>query len=169
MASSRSRHTPSLVLLLSYVMVLSLFVPFAITGESASAINAPHSIGQEPAPHREGELLVRFRAGVSQRDKDTIIAAQNARRKKQLQGDSGIEKLELRAGHDPKAAALEMLLNPQVEFAEPNFLIAKDDVNPNDARFGEQWALHNTGQNGGQFGSDVHASGAWNTTTGSKA
>jgi len=126
-------------------------------------------MGQEPAPHREGELLVRFRSGVSQRDKDTIIAAQNARRKKQLQGDSGVEKLELRAGHDPKAAALEMLLNPQVQFAEPNFLIAKDNLSPNDAQFSEQWALRNTGQNGGGFGSDINASGAWTTTTGSAA
>ncbi len=56
-----------------------------------------------------------------------------------------------------------------MEFAEPNFLISKDDLSPNDTRFNEQWALHNTGQNGGLFGSDVNASSAWNTTTGSKA
>jgi len=94
-----SRHTATVVFLLTYVLVLSLFTPFAITGESASAEKAQHLSGQEPAPHREGELLVRFRAGVSQRDKETIIATQSARRKKQLLGDSGVEKLELRAGH----------------------------------------------------------------------
>ncbi len=60
-----------------------------------------------------------------------------------------------------------MLLNPQVEFAEPNFLISKDDLSPNDPRFNEQWALRNTGQNGGQYGSDVNVSSAWQTTTGS--
>jgi RHS repeat-associated protein len=159
MASSR---TSSLVLLLCYVLVLSLFSPFAITGGLASTSKA-----QEPAPYREGELLVRFQQGVSQSDKETIIAAHGARRKKQLAGESGVEKLELRPGRDANTAALEMLLNPQVEFAEPNFLIAKDQLNPNDARFSEQWALRNTGQNGGQFGADVNASGAWTTTTGS--
>jgi len=60
-------------------------------------------------------------------------------------------------------------MNPQVEFAEPNFLIAKDHVIPNDSQFNEQWALRNTGQNGGQYGSDVNATGAWKTTTGSKS
>ena len=96
-----------------------------------------------------------------------IIAAQSARRKKQLDGDSGVEKLELPGGRDPRSAVLEILLNPQVEFAEPNFLISKDDLTPDDDRFSEQWALHNTGQNGGRFGSDIDASGAWTTTTGS--
>ena len=32
---------------------------------------------------------------------------------------------------------------------------------PNDPRFGSQWALQNTGQNGGSAGADVNASGLW--------
>ena len=35
MPSNRSRHFSSVVLLLTYVLILSLFTPFAITGESA--------------------------------------------------------------------------------------------------------------------------------------
>jgi subtilisin family serine protease len=63
--------------------------------------------------------------------------------------------------------ALQLLSNAQVEFAEPNFLITKDDVVPSDPSFPEQWALRNTGQSGGQFGSDISVTGAWQTTTGS--
>ncbi|HWN08814.1 MAG TPA: S8 family serine peptidase [Pyrinomonadaceae bacterium] len=55
---------------------------------------------------------------------------------------------------------------PSVEFAEPNFLITKDDVHPSDPKFNEQWALRNAGQSGGQFGSDINAATAWQTTTG---
>jgi len=113
MALGCSRHTSSVVVLLSYVLVLSLLTPFAISGESAPAVKSPYSIGREPAAYREGELLVRFRAGVSQRDIDTIIATHSARKKKQLAGGSGVEKLELRAGHDPSTTALEMLLHPR--------------------------------------------------------
>ncbi|MGH9958154.1 MAG: S8 family peptidase, partial [Pyrinomonadaceae bacterium] len=40
---------------------------------------------------------------------------------------------------------------------------------PNDERFGEQWALSNTGQNGGQFGSDIGVTNAWQTTTGAQS
>jgi serine protease len=166
-------HCPHLSLtaiLLSYLFVTSSLVPFATAARSAR-LTKPAKLAQAAlnAPYREDELLVRFRPGVSQHDKDTIIAAQGARKKKQVEGESGIEKLELPAGRDLRTAALQLLLNPQVEFAEPNFLIAKDELSPNDVRFDEQWALRNTGQNGGQFGSDVNASSAWTTTTGSKA
>ncbi|MFN2406644.1 MAG: S8 family serine peptidase [Pyrinomonadaceae bacterium] len=123
---------------------------------------------QSPAPHRESELLVRFRGGVSERDKETVIATHGALKKKDLQGLSGVEKLEV-LGRDVRRVALEMLLNPQVELAEPNYLIAKDDVVPNDSQFPQQWAMRNTGQNGGQLGSDVNANGAWTITTGSKS
>src|SRR5438045_5231174 len=168
MHSHCSRYTVTAISLL-YLLVISWFAPLAVTARSSSVIK-PVSLTQERnAPSRVGELLVRFHAGVSQSVKDMIIATQGARRKKELRGESGVEKWELSAGRNVKTAAVELLLNPQVEFAEPNFLIAKDDLNPNDARFNEQWALRNTGQNGGQYGSDIDATNAWQTTTGSMA
>ena len=39
---------------------------------------------------------------------------------------------------------------------------------PNDAQFSQQWALDNTGQNGGTPGDDIDATQAWNITTGSR-
>lgn len=154
--------------LLIYLFVLSSFSPFA-TKAVPRSVGKPTRPAQNKAsaPHREGELLVRFHPGVSNRDKDTIIATSGARKKKDLDGDSGIEKLEVMTSHDVDTVALQLLLTAQVEFAEPNFLISKDDLTPNDVQFRDQWALRNTGQNGGQFGSDVNASGAWSTTTGS--
>ena len=104
-----------------------------------------------PAPgYRKGEVLVRFRTGVSENDKDVVAATHRALRK-QLRGDSAIEKLQLSSDDDAATTAQLMSLNPAVEFAEPNFIIAKDQINgttPNDSRFPEQWALSNTGQNG---------------------
>lgn len=40
---------------------------------------------------------------------------------------------------------------------------------PNDPSFNQQWALSNTGQNGGRAGSDISALSAWDVTTGSQA
>jgi len=124
---------------------------------------------QTDLPHRDAELLVRFREGLSQRDKETVAATYGAKRIKKLRGESGFDKLELAGGRDPKIAALQLLMHPQVEFAEPNFLISKDDLTPDDPQFNEQWALRNTGQSGGQHGADIGASGAWETTVGSSA
>ncbi|HYR74761.1 MAG TPA: S8 family serine peptidase [Pyrinomonadaceae bacterium] len=121
--------------------------------------------------YRNGELLVRFRAGTSQSDKEIVATTHGAHRKKQLSGESAVEKLELTGNDDAATVALQLSLNPAVEFAEPNFLIAKDQLSttPNDSRFPEQWALGNTGQNGGQFGSDIGVTKAWQMTTGKPA
>ncbi len=105
---------------------------------------------------------MRFRGGIPEQQKDLIVASHGARRKKILRGESGIEKLELSPGQDVQGAALQVMLDPAVEFAEPNFLISHDQLGPtpNDPRFNEQWSLRNTGQNGGQFGSDIGVAGA---------
>src|SRR5215217_5243868 len=154
---------------LSYLLVVLLCAPFA-TASSASLRKPKRSTQeQSPARYRDGEILVRFHDGVSQRDKETIIATHRARRRNELQGDSGFERLELLSGRDVKTAVLQLLLNPQVQFAEPNFLIAKEDLTPNDPQFKQQWALRNTGQNGGQYGSDINAGAAWATTTGASS
>lgn len=54
----------------------------------------------------------------------------------------------------------------------PDTMIETELV-PNDARYGEQWALNNTGQfagnsGNGTAGSDIEAESAWNFTTGSR-
>ncbi len=43
---------------------------------------------------------------------------------------------------------------------------AFSNIFPNDPRFNEQWALHNTGQSGGTPGADIKAPAAWELTTG---
>lgn len=213
--------------LTAYALIVSLFVPAAIRparASSASARAKPNvsvptaNSGAQEGGRRERELLVRFRAGVSEQDKSATIASHGSRRKKRLRGDSEIEKLELPAGQDPEVAAQQLRLNPAVEFVEPNFLIRPDDLrldagnarrltpqpfqpsvsdslNPfptgssfgdsnskagfsasnslmaslalqpqgpqvDDPRSGEQWALSNTGQSGGQFGSDIRVATA---------
>jgi YD repeat-containing protein len=167
MPSKPSRTTVSLFL--SYLLVVLLCTPFTTTAKSTAPAKRSRSTQAQPAaPHRDGEILVRFRSGVSQRDQETIMVTQGVQKRKQLQGDSGFERVELKRGRDARTAVLELLQDPQVEFAEPNFLISKDDLSPNDPQLNEQWALRNTGQNGGQYGSDINAGKAWETTTGSR-
>src|SRR5262245_7687632 len=50
-----------------------------------------------------------------------------------------------------------------VVFAEPDYTLRASAV-PNDPRFGEQWALRNTGQAGGKPGADLGATLAWNVS-----
>jgi subtilisin family serine protease len=169
MSFPSGRSTKVVSLYLCYLLVILLCSPFSTAAKSASRSTPVLMQEQPPAAYRKGELLVRFRSGVSRQARDTIIATYRAKRKKQLAGESNLEAFELQEDVDPRSAALQLTLNPQVELAEPNFVISKDDLIPNDNRFHEQWALRNTGQNGGQYGADVNATGGWATTTGSKA
>ena len=167
MNSVHSRKAITVSLFLSYSFIILLCTPFAVSG-GPSVRKAGKPMQEQPlARYRAGEVLVRFREAVQQKDKDSIIKAYGTRRKRQLQGDSNLEQLELTTGRDASTAALELLQNPQVQFAEPNFLISKEDLTPNDPQLNQQWALQNTGQNGGQFGSDIKAGAAWDITTGS--
>lgn len=155
------RLYPSISSFLSYLLVILLCTPFTTTtGRSRWSIKVVNRQDQVSAPHRDAELLVRFRAGLSQREKETVAPRYGVRKIKKLRGDSGFDKLELSGMHDPKTIALELLMNPQVELAEPNFLISKADLTPNDPQFKEQWALRNTGQSAGQPGA-YHTTRWW--------
>ena len=111
------------VAFLSYLLVILTCAPFSISARSFAVVKVAQDV--PAAPYRDSELLVRFRAGVPEQVKDMILAAHGARNKKQLAGESSVEKFQLPAGRDVGTTALQLLLNPQVEFAEPNFLISK--------------------------------------------
>ena len=154
-------------------MVLSLCAPFALKRAIAASANpgttsspATTPADKKRGPRRDAELLVRFREGVTEEQKDVLVAEKGARRAKKLKGNSRVEKLELQRGQDLDTLAAELRLNPAVELVEPNFLISRDQVTPGDPRFAEQWALKNTGATGGQPGADIQAAPAWETITG---
>ena len=53
--------------------------------------------------------------------------------------------------------------NPDVEWAEPNYLRHPDKI-PNDPFFNQQWHLVNSGQTGGLAGADIKANDAWDVS-----
>ncbi len=78
--------------------------------------------------------------------------------------------VRLPPGRDIGAAAAAYERRPNVEYAEPNYIARPAATVPNDTRFGQLWALHNTGQsvNGttGTVDADVDAPEAWDVATG---
>ncbi len=61
------------------------------------------------------------------------------------------------------AAVKEHKLVVEAQF---NHYISLRETEPNDTRFGDQWALKNTGQTGGVVDADIDATDAWDITTG---
>jgi len=69
---------------------------------------------------------------------------------------------------DLMAAARRIVEETPADFAYPNFTAVSFDTETllNDTRFGDQWHLRNTGQNGGTVDADADLSLAWDITLG---
>ena len=112
---------------------------------------------------------MRFRPGTSAADRAAANRAERAQEIRSLLVPR-VFLLRLPAGRDVGAAAAAYERNPNVEYAEPNFIDRPAATVPNDPSFGQLWGLHNTGQsvNGtsGTVDADVDAPEAWDLGTG---
>ena len=134
---------------------------------SAGLAALPTSNGAESAPllapHVEGEIIIKFKSGVSH-----VL-------KNEIRNELGIVEVRalggIRAEHTlirdmTVAEALERYGDDlRVEYIEPNYILSSQAL-PNDPNFPIQWGLHNVGQTGGNPGADIMAAEAWDVTTG---
>jgi subtilisin family serine protease len=118
-----------------------------------------------------GQVMVKFKPELAEPVRE---AAAKAYGLEELDRIPGLDIYKFRV---PETLTVEEMVgalkrNPDVEYAEPNFT-ARLASRPNDALFGFQYALSNTGQaigSGGPKGTagdDIAAMTAWDETTGS--
>ena len=132
----------------------------------------------------EPEVLVRFKSGLSLTDIKRIAGRSNDRVEDKFEFIDGVFSIDDLDNADPSDVARQYeAMSDYVEYAELNYEIRLDDpVNynlrrrdlapsrlglPNDPLFNEQWALNNTGQNGGKANAHIDALKAWAKTQGS--
>ena len=80
-----------------------------------------------------------------------------------------MDRVRLRDGLAVKDAITQYMSDPNVEYAEPNYIrkSASAEVIPNDPYFKDQWPLRNTGQYAyGTAGADIDATDAWRVSKG---
>jgi subtilisin family serine protease len=122
-----------------------------------------------PSAYKEGEIIVKFKPGVREKQKYSAHNAVSAKLIKEI-GYEGFERVRLPRGISVEAAIRAYRENPDIEYAEPNYIVRAAAI-PDDKRFNEQWDLLNTGQaiNGsiGTAGADIDAADAWNLIKGS--
>lgn len=117
------------------------------------------------------QILVKFKPSLSSQAIEATIFAYQSKKIKRI---PRIDVFQLQI---PKGMTVEEMLyvmrqNPDVEFAEPNY-VAYIATTPNDTLFKYQYALHNSGQEigppgspPGKAGSDIRATSAWEETKG---
>ena len=131
------------------------------------------------------EVLVRFKPGISLDRIRAIASANHDQLTDEVESVSGLSVIDDLDNADAATVAAQYAAMTDVAYAEPNFQIKLDDpivkesprdlvyreptaTHPNDPQFGDQWALNNTGADGGKARADLDALEAWLTTQGSE-
>jgi subtilisin family serine protease len=121
-------------------------------------------------PYRQGELLVQYKTGRPGIRRAALESSARAIRSQAI-GSSRVHRVVLESGASLDQALSVYRKDPDVEFAEPNYLV-RPQVSPGDFYYQRQWGLHNSGQkvNGisGKAGADLDAPAAWDISTGSE-
>lgn len=140
----------------------------------------PSSVDNAP------EVLVRFKRGVTLADIRSVVAANNDKLTDEVEAVRGltvVDDLDNASAESVAKQYSEMV--HLVEYAEVNHKIKLDEPRqeasprdlyyrpraadaPNDPFFADQWALNNTGQDGGTKRADLDALNAWASTKGSE-
>ncbi|HWR57967.1 MAG TPA: S8 family serine peptidase [Thermodesulfovibrionales bacterium] len=122
----------------------------------------------EKGTYKQGELLVKFRSGVSSASSLRTSQALGAKTIKKYSVVPNLEHVKLPDGVSVRDAVAKYMSDPNVEYAEPNYIRCAA-VESGDPFFlnRQQWALYNTGQfAGGTPGADIRAPLAWDITAG---
>ncbi|MDD1660681.1 MAG: S8 family serine peptidase, partial [Methanomicrobiales archaeon] len=153
----------------AWVLILFLVAMPVMAGAGTPAVDtggepvAPAMAHPRPGTAAQGVYLVKFKAAA-----DPIRAREDIRRLgislESEYREVGVYRIRI----TPRAAgeqALERLQRlPSVEYVEPDYMLRIADA-PNDPWLPYQWALDNTGQNGGTDDADIDAPEAWEKTT----
>lgn len=146
---------------------------FSGGGRQAGAQEEPGSSGEpsfrttaeeEFAPDR---IIVKLRENVPQRALDALNR-QNGARTDRVFPDLRLGVIDLPRELPVEAAIRRYERSPDVEYAEPDFVLRPSEaVMPDDTQFPELYGLNNTGQNSGTPDADIDAPEAWTNETGS--
>lgn len=139
--------------------------------------------------YEDNDILVKFKAGTDLDSIKRIASQHNDYVEDNEENIRGLVVIDDQDGQDVQSVLEEYRDMPEVEYAEPDYQITTDptesydlvsypdtseevgpiaDAEPNDPLFANQWALKNTGQDGGKPKADINALKAWEKTTGSK-
>ncbi|MDD5773584.1 MAG: S8 family serine peptidase [bacterium] len=119
-----------------------------------------------PDEYKKGELIVKFKP---ETDNSVVQKSlyRNAMSVKKSFNNIPVKIVKIESGLTVEKAIKNLENDPNVEYAEPNFILHGSTVVPNDQQFGKLWGLNNTGQNEGIADADIDAPEAWDITTGS--
>jgi subtilisin family serine protease len=144
------------------LIACAIFVCVTVLGALVS-LSAASSRADDDPDAVPGQVVVGFKPTASDRQEEKAVDKVGGTIEDRIES---IDGALVSVDPDGADAAIEALQRQRaVDFAEPNFVLHAARL-PNDKLFGEQWGLRNVGQFGGKAGADIHATDAWDATTG---
>ena len=141
------------------------------TGDQAprGSSDKPSFPAPDDAEFKSDKIIVKVEDDTSDAELDQLNRENGARTEEDLPR-SDVSVVDLPRDL-PVEEAVEVYENaPEVEYAEPDFLLAPSQTTTaNDPEYGKLYGLNNTGQNSGTVDADVDAPEAWSTSTGDPA
>ena len=129
----------------------------AVCTAAASLLALPAAASAAPE-YDNDTVVLKFEPGTPGKQKARALGAPGLGR---VVGEvDGVGAHVVRTKLDPARMARLLERNPNVDYAEPNFVM-KALATPNDPLYADQWALHNTGQTGGTSDADIDAPEGW--------
>jgi hypothetical protein len=138
-------------LLFKLLVLTALLLVFGIGKARAEITVKPGQVSYRP-----GELIVKYRQGVTEEGKMRSRARHGSSRVREIH-DLRIERHRLTPGKTVAEAVGEYRADPDVEYAEPDYLVHAMVV-PGDPQYSGLWGL-----------AAIHAPEAWDVTTGSSS
>lgn len=162
MTTATTRRAITLLLVVTVIMV------GALSSSQERALS--QSAGSTSTAYATDEILVKPEAAASESSLDQIEGLNGTGREEALPLVDALV-VDLPDGLSVQESIARYEASPSVEFAEPNYEVFADQSaseypSPNDPDFTFQWALDNTGQEGGAQDADIDAPEAWDMTTG---
>ncbi len=164
MLTPRNRRKAQARRAVSTPLTLEVLEDRTLLNAAPSTVLDLNGLGVNPSKYSATDILVRFQTppgtpGGSELVKGTTLGSA-------MPLVSGLYEISLGKGTTVAQALAAYKAEKGVLSAEPDYQLKVSSV-PNDPLLSQQWYLHNTGQNGGKPGADIHAEQAWSVTSGS--
>jgi subtilisin family serine protease len=144
---------------LSKLLALSLFICFLFS-ESVYGVVISNDLAEGPGRSQEksekykrDEVLIKFKPGVSEKDKQNLHKKFNSEKIKEFPS-LRLQRVKLKKDLSVEEAIRLYKADPGVEYAEPNFFYKALNT-PNDPSFSQLWGM-----------TKINAPAAWDLTTG---
>lgn len=159
--------------LLASVLIATLLVSLAFQGATQDVETQTDAAAEQPTyppgpdtDYARGQIIVSLEEQATQGDLTDINQQTGARTETNLPA-SDVNVVDLPADIGVGEAVRRYEASPDVEYAEPDYVLQPMQATPNDPSYSKLYGLHNTGQTNGTPDADIDAREAWQTTTGS--